>query len=117
MRMKVLSAQVRTYRQDLYGKSDEQIFPPDVAAQFRENDLRALASETGIHTVEQLEHEDGIVHHSIVSKFPIPGWDDKPALIGGIAVDITDLIRAEELLRKMKSASAGWRRRCHRWFS
>ena len=90
----------RTYRQDLYGKSDEQIFPPDVAAQFRENDLRALASETGIHTVEQLEHEDGIVHHSIVSKFPIPGWDDKPALIGGIAVDITDLIRAEELLRE-----------------
>jgi PAS domain S-box-containing protein len=90
----------RTYRQDLYGKSDEQIFPPEVAAQFRENDLRALASEAGIHTVEKLEHEDGIVHHSIVSKFPIPGWDDKPTLIGGIAVDITDLIRAEELIRE-----------------
>jgi PAS domain S-box-containing protein len=90
----------RTYRQDLYGKNDDEIFPPQVAAQFRENDLRALASEGGIHTVEKLEHEDGIIHHSIVSKFPIPGWDDKPALIGGIAVDITDLIRAEEQIRE-----------------
>ncbi len=90
----------RTYRQDLYGKSDEELFPPATAAQFRENDERALASEAGIQTVEQMEHEDGVVHHSIVSKFPIPGWDDKPALIGGIAVDITDLVRAEELLRE-----------------
>lgn len=90
----------RTYRQDLYGKSDAEIFPPEEAAQFRENDQRALASESGIQTIEKLEHEDGIVHHSIVSKFPIPGWDDKPALIGGIAVDITDLIRAEELIRE-----------------
>jgi len=37
----------RTYRQDLYGKNDDEIFPPEVAAQFRQNDLRALASEAG----------------------------------------------------------------------
>jgi PAS domain S-box-containing protein len=80
----------RTCRDDLYGKLDEELFPPDVAEQFRENDRRALASESGIQTIETLEHEDGLVHHSIVSKFPIPGGDEQAALVGGMAVDITD---------------------------
>src|SRR6202043_2018947 len=34
-------------RAELYGKSDADLFPPETAAQFRENDRRALASETG----------------------------------------------------------------------
>src|SRR5262249_34105662 len=35
-----------------------------------------------------------------VSKFPIPGADGLPALVGGMAVDITDRLRAEEALRE-----------------
>jgi len=97
----------RTQRPDLYGKTDDEVFPPEVAAQFRENDRRALANETGIQTIETLEHEDGLVHHSIVSKFPIPGWDDQAALVGGMAVDITDLIRAEEAIRESEQRFRG----------
>jgi PAS domain S-box-containing protein len=90
----------RTPRAELYGRTDEDVFPPDVAAQFKENDRRALASESGIQTIETLEHEDGVLHHSIVSKFPIPGMDDKAALVGGMAVDITDLVHAEATIRE-----------------
>jgi PAS domain S-box-containing protein len=97
----------RARRSDLYGKTDLEVFPPEVAAQFRENDHRALVSETGIQTIETLEHEDGIVHHSIVSKFPIAGWDDRPALVGGIAFDITDLIRAKESIRESEERFRG----------
>ena len=89
----------RTRREDLYGKTDDEVFPADVAAQFRENDRLALASETGIQTIETLEHRDGLLHYSLVTKFPIPGGDDPPALVGGMAVDITELIRAKDAIR------------------
>jgi PAS domain S-box-containing protein len=97
----------QTRRDDLYGKLDHELFPPDVAEQFRENDRRALASETGIQTVETLEHDDGLLHHSIVSKFPIPGGDGQPALVGGMAIDITELIRAEEAIRESEERFRG----------
>jgi PAS domain S-box-containing protein len=97
----------RTKRSALYGKTDQEVFPPEVAAQFRDNDRQALASETGIQTIETLEHEDGLVHHSIVSKFPIAGSDDRPAFVGGVAFDITDLIRAEESIRESEERFRG----------
>jgi PAS domain S-box-containing protein len=84
----------------LYGRTDEELFPPDIAAQFKANDQAALASAGGIQVVEEMTHTDGALHHSIVSKFPIPGADGRPALVGGVAVDITERKRAEEALRR-----------------
>ncbi len=87
-------------RAQLYGRTDEEIFPPQTAAQFRENDHRALASSAGIQAIETLEHADGMVHHSLVSKFPILGPDGKVALIGGMAIDVTEHRQAQEALRQ-----------------
>ena len=89
----------RVTSEELYGKTDEEVFPPETAAKFRENDRRALRGETGVHVVEALLHADGIVHKSYVSKFPIPGKDGTSPLIGGIAIDITDQMREEVALR------------------
>jgi len=83
---------------DLYGKTDVEIFPNETAAQFKENDERAMASETGVQVIETLEDEEGVLRHSIVSKFPILGPDENTSLIGGMAIDITDRKRAEEAL-------------------
>jgi PAS domain S-box-containing protein len=88
----------RCTRDGLYGKADDEVFPPQTAAQFQANDRRALASETGVQLIETLEHEDGIVHHSVISKFPILGPEGSPAFVGGMAIDITDRLRAEEVL-------------------
>jgi PAS domain S-box-containing protein len=90
---------------DLYGKTDDDTFPPDTAAAFRENDRRAAASPVGVQTVEILTHPDGSVHHSLVSKFPIPGPDGKPAMVGGVAIDITDRRRAEAELTRVTAES------------
>jgi PAS domain S-box-containing protein len=83
----------------LYGRTDEEIFPRETAAQFRAHDRRAVETGSGIQIAESLIEEDGVRHHSIVSKFPIAGLDGKPALIGGMAIDVTDQKQAEEALR------------------
>ncbi|MBI4556621.1 MAG: PAS domain-containing protein [Candidatus Hydrogenedentes bacterium] len=89
----------RRPRAEILGRSDDEIFPPETAAQFRKNDRRAAASPTGTQTIETLEHDDGI-HHSIVSKFPIPGPDGKPILVGGMAIDVTERVKAVNALRE-----------------
>jgi PAS domain S-box-containing protein len=84
---------------DLFGRTDLEIFPPEIAESFRQNDTLALDDETGMQTVETLAHPDGEVHHSPVSKFPIP-TPDGSGLVGGVAIDITERLRAEDALRE-----------------
>jgi PAS domain S-box-containing protein len=86
-------------RERLYGSSDIDLFPPEVAQAFIENDVAALVSGSGIQTLESLRHADGEVHHSLVSKFPIPGTDGSPAWVGGMAIDVTARRQAEEALQ------------------
>ncbi len=89
-----------TPRTELYGRTDDEVFPPETAAQFRRNDRRALETGEGIQAVETLKHLDGEIHSSLVSKFPIPGLDDEAGLVGGIAIDISERLRAEEAIRE-----------------
>ncbi len=84
----------------LLGRTDEEIFPPETARQFRENDLRALQSDAGVQCIETLRQADGVVHRSIVSKFIVPGADRRPGCVGGAAFDVTDWIAAEDALRQ-----------------
>jgi PAS domain S-box-containing protein len=84
-------------------RTDQEIFTPATAAEFAANDRRVLDSERGIETLETLEHGDGAVHHSIVSKFPIPGRDGNTELIGGVAIDVTELKQTEAALRRSEA--------------
>jgi PAS domain S-box-containing protein len=85
-------------REEMYGRTDLQIFPLATANQFRENDRKALESEGGVEVIEVLEQK-GRLHHSLVSKFTIPGADGRPAFVGGVAIDITKHREAEFALR------------------
>jgi PAS domain S-box-containing protein len=87
-------------RERLYGKTDDEVFSPEVAKQFRENDQQALRAGKNVQALEALQHDDGVVHHSIVNKFPIPGPDGASPLVGGIAIDITERKQAEEALHQ-----------------
>lgn len=90
-------------RADLYGKTDQDLFPAETAEQFMENDRRVRSSLAGIQTIEALQQADGTVHHSIVSKFPIPGPEGQPSMVGGVAFDVTEQKRAEEALRESEA--------------
>jgi PAS domain S-box-containing protein len=84
---------------ELYGKTDVEIFPPATADQFRANDRAALTG-VDVKVFETLTHPDGVPHYSVVRKFLIRGPAGKPDLLGGIAIDITELKRAEAALRE-----------------
>ncbi len=86
-------------RSEIYNQTDESLFPPEVAAEFRRNDQVARRARTGIQVVEKLRGVDGVLRHSIVSKFPLLNADGKVRLIGGIAIDITERVDAENALR------------------
>jgi PAS domain S-box-containing protein len=94
-----------TPREELYGRTDDDFFPPDTAAQFRENDRRALEG-SAVQTFEALQHPDGAWHHSLVTKFSLPAPDGRPAFVGGIAIDVTELRRAEESRQLLSEAGA-----------
>ncbi|HJS50721.1 MAG TPA: PAS domain S-box protein [Pyrinomonadaceae bacterium] len=81
---------------ELAGKSDEEIFPPETAAAFVENDRLALESDTGRQATETIVDEKGILRYSLVSKFPIPTADGQSPMVGGMAIDITEQKRAEK---------------------
>jgi two-component system CheB/CheR fusion protein len=90
----------RTPRHELYGKSDQALFPPEAAARFAANDRLALDTGSSIQAIESIAHDDGTLHPSIVSRFSIPGSDDETTLVGGVAIDITKLKEAERALRE-----------------
>ena len=84
---------------EIYGRTDQEVFSPETAAQFTRNDRHAMRDGSSVQTIETLAHADGVVHHSIVNKFAIPGLDDSAGMVGGVAIDITELRQAEEALR------------------
>jgi two-component system CheB/CheR fusion protein len=85
---------------EIIGRTDFEIFSEEVARQFTDNDREAIESRSGIQVIEKLEHDDGVVHHSLVTKFPVPDPHGGPPLIGGMAIDITEHLRAEAALEE-----------------
>src|SRR5437899_1696974 len=81
------------------GKTDAQIWPADLAAEYRANDQQVIAAKKPLLTVEHYLHE-GKQRCMVGSKFPIFDKTGAVALVGGAGVDITERIEAEEALRE-----------------
>ena len=81
------------------GKTDAQIWPADLAAEYRAHDQQVIAERKPLHTVERYWHE-GKQRCMAGSKFPIFDKTGAVALVGGAGVDITERIEAEEALRE-----------------
>lgn len=95
----VNQAATKVFGRDACGKTDDELFPSDVACQFRINDNQALENPSKI--IETLVHDDGVEHRSIVTKFPIGDVSGKPIFVGGMAIDITDRLRVEAELERL----------------
>src|SRR5512137_1874399 len=56
---------------DIISHTDLEIFPAELAAQFWANDAKVLAAGLGIEVEEVALYGDGLLHTSIVHKFPL----------------------------------------------
>ncbi|NQU11226.1 PAS domain-containing protein [bacterium] len=79
------------------GCLDSDVWPAATAAQLRANDRLVMRTCRPVQVVEHVPQADG-VHHWLVTKFPILDAAGHPILLGGAAVDITELRRLEEAL-------------------
>jgi PAS domain S-box-containing protein len=89
-------------REEIVGMTDFDLFPPEVAADFRANDLKALASGAPIQAEETAPHPDG-PHTYITVKYPITDPAGRSYAICGISTDITDLKRIEDEARALNA--------------
>jgi len=84
--------------EQIRGKTDSEIYPPERAAEYRANDLKVLRAGLSMEFEETALLEDG-PHTSIVHKFPLFDTQGNIYAIGGVATDITERKRAEEARR------------------
>jgi PAS domain S-box-containing protein len=84
------------------GKTDEELFSPEQAAQFRSHDQQVLTSGRGQEFEEITQQEDG-PHTSIVVKFPLTDAAGHLSAIGAIATDVTERNRVQEALRESEA--------------
>ena len=84
---------------DWFGKTDAQLWPPEIAAVYQENDERVIASKApyeSIETVFKGEEE----RTALNSKFPILTAEGDVAFICGIGIDITERVEAQQRIRE-----------------
>ena len=91
--------------EEIIGRTDADFHPPETVEMFRENDLRALRAEDPIVVEESLEI-DGQTHHFVTTKFPLKDLDNQVYALCGIAADITDMRRTEQLKIELEAAEA-----------
>jgi len=88
------------------GKTDRELWPPELASAYRTDDLAVMASRQKKITIEQIIVDGQPVWHET---YKAPVIDDDGTLLGtvGFAHDISDRKRAEEAIQLRNRALAG----------
>ena len=84
--------------EQILAKSDEEIWPPELASAYKKHDEVVFQGQKTFEGVELIPL-DGVLHSWLVYKFPIVERETQAVYLGGVGVDITDRKRAEEQLR------------------
>lgn len=77
------------------GRTDAELFPPDVAARSAEQDRIVLARGAPTTFREAITFRDGTDHQFVTTKFPLVAPDGRYEGVGVIAADVTELRQAE----------------------
>ncbi|MEG4486909.1 PAS domain-containing sensor histidine kinase [Microcoleus sp. D2_18a_B4] len=89
-------------KEQITGKTDDDIFPQDSSAALRENDLKVLESSSPL-TLEEIIPQDDGPHTYISLKFPLCNSKGKAYAVGTISTDVSDRKLAERTLEKAKA--------------
>jgi PAS domain S-box-containing protein len=88
-------------QEKVIGSLLEDVFTAEEARQFLENNRRVIETETPLIEEEWAEAPDGR-HYFQTIKFPLRDPDRKTVAIGGISLDVTERLRAEEALSEAR---------------
>ncbi|MFP2903917.1 PAS domain-containing protein [Pyxidicoccus sp. 3LFB2] len=80
--------------QQVVGHTDAELFPPEVAEWFFENDMRVLASGQP-HSYEEVVLQKDGPHLYRSLKFLLPDARGQPYAVCGISTDVTETVRME----------------------
>lgn len=83
---------------ELLGKTNWDLFPRETALVFEASDQAARLSGEVSGLLESGVAPDGVQRWWKVFKFPLPGTDGE-TWIGGLALDVTDLVQAHAKVR------------------
>jgi two-component system cell cycle sensor histidine kinase/response regulator CckA len=92
-------------RQDIIGRTDEEMFPGPVGKQFRLNDLEVMESESALEKEEILEDEHG-TRFFISNKFPLR---EKDGVVGGLCGMITEITERKRMERALRESDELYR--------
>ena len=89
-------ARFRLRSGDWAGKTDAELWPPEIADRYRKNDLAVIAAGRPVEFTEESVNPDGSPSWWLASKFPfrVSG----KLYVAGIGLDITEQKRAEDEL-------------------
>lgn len=88
-------------QEDVQGKTDFEVFPPEMADAFQEND-RWVAMTGEVLKIEEIAPHDEGPRTYISVKFPIHDHQGNVYAVGGISTDITERVRAAAELTSFK---------------
>jgi rsbT co-antagonist protein RsbR len=87
---------------DILGKTDVDLFPPELAAKFQDGDQTVLTTAKPLEREEQLLIGDTPATY-LAQSFPIFDEQNTPIAVGGIATNITRIKQTEQQLRESES--------------
>lgn len=88
---------------DVVGKTDSDIFRPQLANLYRTNDIEVMSNGKTIE-FEEAAMINGEPRVNLSIKFPLYGSDNKVTGVCGISADITDRINAEQVWKLVRTA-------------
>lgn len=89
---------------EILGRTDREMFIPEIAEAFQANDRRVFESGESIEFEELVPQRDGATHTYISLKFPLKDADGEPYAVCGISTDITDRKRTQQRLAESRKA-------------
>lgn len=86
-------------REEALGKTDQEIWPAELASQFSQENKVVLSTKQGLQTLAQIPHEPG-AHTLLVNRFPILDCHGNPVMLGMVGIDVTEQKQLKETLRE-----------------